>query len=193
MSSDREITGSITRWISELRRDNPAAKEMIWIRFVSRLVHIAEQKLRNTACRVPDGDIIASAAFADFFERDPDDFEKLVDRNDLWQILVTITERRVIDMIRSEGAQKRGGGQIIGEGDLGTFSMLPGSSNAPDVELMMIEAFEDRLNSLKNPLLQQIAIGKMEGLTNDELAAKYEISSRSVERRLSEIRKKWQE
>ena len=42
-------------------------------------------------------------------------FPQLGDRDDLWQILLMIAERKTIDHLREQFRQKRGGGNVRGE------------------------------------------------------------------------------
>jgi DNA-directed RNA polymerase specialized sigma24 family protein len=199
VQSESSSRGSITQWIEELRNHDSDATRKIWNRFVERLVRVANRKLRNSNCRITDGEMVAADAFHDFFERSPAEFAKLVNRNDLWQILVVITERRAIDAIRKESSQRRGGGKIIQEvafggvveGRLEGVSSLVGPANPPDIELMLIEAFDERLASLDSDLMRQIAIDKMHGMKNIEIAESRSISLRSVERKLAMIRRTW--
>lgn len=200
VQSESHSNSSITQWIVDLRNKDIDATRKIWNRFVDRLTLIANKRLRNSKCRITDGEAVAADAFSDFFMRGPDEFGKLVDRNDLWQILVVITERRAIDAIRRESNQRRGGGKVFGE-DNGFeavdgqckdwLNSFPASDNPPDIELMLIEAFEERLSRLDSELLRQIAIDKMHGLSNLEIAETHHISLRSVERKLALIRQTW--
>jgi DNA-directed RNA polymerase specialized sigma24 family protein len=54
------------------------------------------------------------------------------------------------------------------------------------------EALERRLRDLREPELRQVAIMSLEGYTNREMAAALRCSERSVERKLSLIRKRWE-
>lgn len=199
MASEIPDSGSVSQWIDELRHNKQDAATKIWERFVGRLVNVANRRIRGASCRIADGETIVADAFKDFFNRSPEDFDKLINRNDLWQILVMITERRAIDAIRFENNQRRGGGRVMNEASLGgkddsrfgLIDSMASGGDPPEVELMMIEALEDRLNSLGDQLLRQIAIDKMEGSTNAAIAEKRKISLRSVERKLAIIRKNW--
>lgn len=202
MSMQMEDQGSVTQWIHDLRNHDIDATQKLWTRFVDRLVRIANRRLRNSKCRIADGEAIAADAFQDFFERGPDEFGKLVNRNDLWQILVVITERRAIDAIRRESNQRRGGGKVFVNGVFNDGSdppqghridSLAASDNPPDIEMMLIEAFDERLALLESDLLRSIAIEKMHGSSNVEIAEAYNLSLRSVERKLAIIRDAWRD
>ena len=53
---------------------------------------------------------------------------------------------------------------------------------------MLNEALERRLQSLADPELREIALWRLEGYTNGEIAGRLDCTERSVERRLSRIR-----
>ncbi len=189
--------GSVTHWIADLKKNEDTdAQRKIWERFVDRLVRFANRKLQHSTCRVVDADDIANMAFANFFQKSPEDFEQLVNRNDLWQILVVMAERRVIDQIRKESSRKHGGGRVVTEsmiqdnGDERQSGLdgLAGNTIPPDFDLMLLEEAEGRLNSLPDEDLRQVAVERMQGLRNREIADKMSISLRSVERKVSEIR-----
>jgi DNA-directed RNA polymerase specialized sigma24 family protein len=57
---------------------------------------------------------------------------------------------------------------------------------------MMAEECGRLLARLGDPELQALAVAKMEGYTNDEIAAGRDCSVRTVERRLRLIRRKWE-
>lgn len=190
MQQSNISSGSVTQWIADLRNGDPDAASKIWTRFVDRLRCIAKTRFRHSSCRVGYADEVVTDAFVDFFKKGPDQFESLVNRVELWQILVTITERRVIDVIRKELARKRGSGNVR-NGLNDSICSLSGLTKPPDVELMMIETFSERLEQLNDEKLSELAIGKMEGLSNLELAMKHGTSLRSIERKLSLIRKIW--
>jgi DNA-directed RNA polymerase specialized sigma24 family protein len=131
-------------------------------------------------------------------------FPRLADRDDLWQVLLMLTERTAIDQRRRELAAKRGRGEVLGESAIGCThqdqSATPGvahlASNEPSPEfaLQAAEELELRLHALAvDPVLRQIALGKLAGYTNEEISQRLATSVRSVERQLSMIRKIWNE
>ncbi len=62
---------------------------------------------------------MALSAFHSFCDRaGRGQFPQLADRDDLWRLLATITTRKVIDTVRHQTRQKRGGGRVLGESAL---------------------------------------------------------------------------
>ncbi len=58
--------------------------------------------------------------------------------------------------------------------------------------MVIIEEEGQRLlAALEDDKLTQVALWKLEGFTNDEIAGKLGLTTRSVERKLQRIREKW--
>jgi DNA-directed RNA polymerase specialized sigma24 family protein len=58
---------------------------------------------------------------------------------------------------------------------------------------MMAEECQRLLELLDDADLEALAVAKMEGYTNKEIAKQFDCSVRTVERQLRLIRRKWQE
>ena len=61
----------------------------------------------------------------------------------------------------------------------------------PAEAAVLNEALEQRLQALPDPELRQIALGKLEGWTNREIADRRGCTERTVERKLERIRARW--
>lgn len=181
MNKNNESVGSVTGWIKALEDKDPDAQQKIWERFVERLVNFSNFQLKGVTV-VADGDDVANAAFENFFRKSPEQFERLVDRNDLWQVLAMLAKRRAIDQIRSEIRDRKN------TTDGPEFDNLPSSQIPPDFDVLLSEEFERRLGELDDVKLRQIAIDRMQGYRNREIAERMKIGLRSVERKLGEIR-----
>lgn len=199
MSSPEE---SVTTWLGGLKAGRADVAAKIWQRYVEQLVRHARRKLGRGPRRVADEEDVVLSAF-DGFLKGVDDgrFLKLDDRDDLWQVLVMLTERRAIALRRRELALKRGGGQVRGESVFvrreGPGSQLAGLDQAacheatPAFAAEMAQQLRHLLEGLQDETQRQIVVGKLEGRTNEELAKKLGVSLRTVERKLSIIRDKW--
>ena len=75
-------------------------------------------------------------------------------------------------------------------------SAHPGLDQIADPSTAAVEQFtlgvRMLLEQLDDELLRKVAIGKMEGYTNQEIARKLGIGLRGVERKLQIIRHKWE-
>jgi DNA-directed RNA polymerase specialized sigma24 family protein len=193
--------GSISHWIEEIKRGNPAAAELIWDHYFPQLVRLARQKLRGVPGRMADEEDVALSALDSFFRAAQRGcFPDLADREGLWRLLFQMIVRKTVDLARYERRQIRGGGRVQGEpsldgstsacGDQG-FAQAPDAGLSPEFAAMMGEQCRRLLQQLE-PDLQGLALARMEGYSNEEIAQRMRRSVRTVERRLRLIRRKWE-
>ena len=111
MASDQ----SVTYWIGQLKAGDAQAAQQLWERYYTRLVRLAQQKLQPLPRRAADEEDVALSAFHSFCNGvDKGRFPQLNDRDDLWQILVTLTGWKAANLKKHERAAKRGGGKVRG-------------------------------------------------------------------------------
>src|SRR5262245_24561684 len=103
---------SVTEWLVALKSDRSLAAQRLWERYVEKLARLARKILTKASRRTADEDDVVAEVFADFLQGVQERrFERLHDRNDLWQILAMLTERKAIGVVRRETAVKRGRGK----------------------------------------------------------------------------------
>ena len=159
----------------------------------------ARSKLKGSPPRVADEEDAALSAFDSFCRRaEQGQFPNLKDRDGLWALLVVLTARKAADLLRRHHRDKRGGGMVHGdsavkggEGDSspGGFDALPGDDPTPEEAALLAEEVESLLARLSDSVLRQVAVWKLEGYTNAEIAARLGCSEPTVERRLAIIRR----
>ena len=119
-----------------------------------------------------------------------------------WRILVMLTERRALDMIRRERSLKSGGNSLVGESRVDRargndqahgLDQVEGTQPTPEFAALVVEELENRIESLQDDELKAIAISKMNGFNNRDISQQRGISVRSVERKLRIIRDIWQD
>jgi RNA polymerase sigma factor (sigma-70 family) len=197
------LDGSVTHWFEQIREGDSVAARAIWERYFPELVRLAREKLRGTPRRVADEEDVADSVMKSLFlAAQKGRFPDLADRHELWRLLLWMTARKVVDLKRREGRKRRGGGHVKGESafDGGDFADhqrgmadVIGDVPTPEFAAMMTEECQRLLERLDDPDLAALAVAKMEGYTNEEIAERLGCSVRTVERRLRLIRKKWQE
>ena len=185
---------SITRCIDMLKRGDRAAAEALWDSYIHRLVALARARLGGTPCRAADEEDVALSAFDSFYRRaECGQFARLTDRDDLWQILVMITERKAIDLMRREGRRSRGEGHVMAFSDVesqGPNEIVdPGPS--PEFAAQVVDEFRELLRRLGDDSLRTVALAKMEGYTNRQIADRLGCIEQTIERKLRSIRKIW--
>lgn len=185
-----------TLWLTQLRQGDSLAAQKLWEAYYGKLVTLASRKLEGRVRLVGDEEDVALSAFKSFCRglannRYPD----LNDRDDLWKLLVTITLHKVLHLVRDEMCQKRGGQWCqVGSGDsqTATIERLAGDEPTPEMAAQVAEECERLLKKLPGEDLVELAVLKMEGYANDEIAAKWGKAVRTVERKLKLIRKLWE-
>ena len=109
-----------------------------------------------------------------------------------------MTVRKAVDIIRRQNAIKNGGGRIRQESVLRAnpaadciFDSMEDGQETPDLVVAMRESFQLLLEKLQDSELKEIALAKLDGLENAEIAGELNCSLRTIERRLKLIRKIW--
>jgi DNA-directed RNA polymerase specialized sigma24 family protein len=193
--------GSITIWLGRLKDGDGDAVEKIWREYFPRLVALARAKLRDMPRRAADEEDAALSAFDSFCRAaEQGRFPRLDNRDDLWRLLVMIAARKAHDLRQSHGRQKRGGGQVRGDsavigaadGSDEGWGEIVGTAPTPEFAAQAAEEYGRLLARLANDEFRSIAVWKMEGLTNAEVAERLGCALSSVERRLRIIRKTWE-
>lgn len=195
MSND----SSVSTWIASLKQGQPDAAEKLWQRYVNRLVALARTKLHGQVRRGADEHDIVQEAFDGFFRATKRGaITKLNDRDDLWQMLCLIVEHKLLDRVRFEKRKRRGGGKIRGDSFFAPqdSSAVPGMDGMPGLDedpAFVAESIEQTtiLLGLLEPGLRDLALLKLQGFTNEEIAEQQNCVTRTVERRLRMIRELW--
>jgi DNA-directed RNA polymerase specialized sigma24 family protein len=180
-------SNSVSQWIGQLKAGNEEAAQKIWERYCAQLIELARQKLGHPG-RAEDVEDVALSAFKSFcLGAARQGFTRLEDREDLWQILFMLTQRKAADLVVQEGRQKRGGGRPAKT----LAAEIPSQEPTPEFAAEVAEEFQRLLDLLEDDGLRQVVLRKMEGYTNEEIAATLGCVTRTVERKLRLIRKIW--
>jgi DNA-directed RNA polymerase specialized sigma24 family protein len=190
-------SGSVTAWIDRLRAGDRAAAQPLWEGYFQRLVRLARKKLRGAPRGMADEEDVALSAFDSFCRgAEQGRFPQLSDRDDLWLLLLVITERKAIDLVNHEKAQKRGEGLVRHEGSVAgdstaIFDKIAAPEPTPEHAAQVAEQCRRLLDALGDEMLRAVAMAKMEGYTNKEIAKRINRSVTAVERKLNRIRTIW--
>ncbi|MEM6979288.1 MAG: sigma-70 family RNA polymerase sigma factor [Planctomycetota bacterium] len=181
---------SITRWFHQLRDGDPQAAEVLWKHFFPRLVELAQHRFGADRDPVYGPDDAAQSVFHLLCRGARQGrYQEIDGRDQLWRLLVTATRRKIIDRVRHNESEKRGG-RWVGvdvDGDHAFEAVQP----TPEMIVMMNESLEDLLASLRDDTLRRIVVCRLEGYTNAEIAEQLEVSQRTIERKLALIRGDW--
>jgi len=194
-------SGSVTRWIGRIKGGDVEAAQPLWDRYFHRLIELARPRLHAVRMRAAGPEDVALSALDSFFQKAVQGrFEQLRDRDDLWSLLAGITRNKAAKVVRHESAAKRGSGRVRGESALPStpqaeepdgFGQVLSKGPTPQEAAQFAEECQRLLDGLGDPTLRAVALWKIEGFSNKDIANKMGIVTRSVERKLNAIRKLW--
>jgi DNA-directed RNA polymerase specialized sigma24 family protein len=194
--------GSVTRLIQLLRSGDAAERNMaarlIWRRYFRDLLVLARNNLNRRIRRREDEEDVLQSMNKSFCLRQQRGEFDLAGRDALWSLLVTITLRKTRNVAKKQARDKRdiSREQTIAfdddnESGYWTLEQMDAAGPSPAQAALLNEALEQRLEVLDNPELRQIALWRLDGYTNHDIAARLDRTERSVERRMERIRGKW--
>ena len=183
--------GDVTRWLQQLKAGDREAARALWERYFRRLVTLARDRLRALPRAAADEEDLALSAF-DSFCRNAEEgrFPRLDDRDDLWQLLVLIANRKACDLAEYEGRERRDWRRTIPLDEEGAEPLS--ADPDPAVAAEVAEESGRLLSLLPDEQIRAIAVRKLEGYSNEEIAGLVGCSLATVERRLVLIRKYWE-
>lgn len=195
----------VTLWIDQLKAGNSAAAQRLWEIYFQRMVELARRKLTAVPRAIADEEDVALSAFKSFcLGAREGRFTQLLDRDNLWPLLMAITAHKSVDLIRGENRQKRGG--------TGQANPLDGASDAnpravavplsdiisreptPEFAAEMSDQLHRlliRLDGTGDPDLRRIALLKLDGYSTGEIAERIGCVGRTIERKMLLIAKLW--
>jgi RNA polymerase sigma factor (sigma-70 family) len=181
--------GSVSGWICRLKAGDADAAHQLWQRYFEKLVGLARKRLWGARRRVADEEDVALSALDSFCRAAAKGrFPRLEDRDDLWRLLLVITSRKAIDLVQHE---RRDRAIPAGAAEAAVLEQVIGDEPTPEFAAQVAEQCERLLARLETPELRSVAVWKMEGQTNEEIAGLLGCAVSTVERRLRLIRKVW--
>jgi len=192
--------GSVSRWIAALKHGDPAAAQPLWKRYYRQLVALARKMLRASGRRAVDEEDVVQNVFHSFFRAVAQGrFPQLDDRDGLRRLLVVITANKALRQLKHEHRLKRGGGSAArpaeiypgGPNEEEPLVQVVGAEPTPEFAAQLDEEYQRLLELLGDRTLRSVAIWKMEGYGNGEIADKLACSRRTVARKLEAIRILW--
>lgn len=194
----------LTQWILQLQSDQTDLRDdaarRIWQLYGDDLLKFARKRLGAVRRREDEEDVLQSV-FKSFCLRQRRGQFDLAGRDDLWSVLVMITLRKVANAIARQARQRRDfrrevatdqGGNDDSDSNRLSLARVASDELSPDAAIMISEEMRRRLDLLPEPL-QRVALWKLEGYTNEEIAdnAMLGCATRTVERKIQRIRHIW--
>jgi DNA-directed RNA polymerase specialized sigma24 family protein len=180
---------SIADVLAQLKKGDQEATRMVFQRYFARLETLARQRLQGTPRGEADSEDLALSAFASFCRAAAGGrFPELANRNQLWAVLVGITRRKACDYwrraVRGERREERVGLN---------FEQVLDREPTPELAATVADECKRLLHVLGDDTLRKIALCKLEGDADKEIAVKLDCGLRTVERKLERIRRIWEE
>lgn len=187
------VSHSITIWIENLKLqgDSSEAAAQIWKRFFERLLPIARARLVGLRDPAIDEDDVLVSVFDLFFRAAKNGkFARLNDRDDLWQILLMLTDRKATEQFRRTHAIKRG--RLARQLPVEALAHVTDYHPSPEFLVAFNDELTKSIENLQKKQLRDVALLRLNGFENREIAEQLQMSLSSVERKLRLIRKQWE-
>jgi len=177
---------SVTLWLNQVKEGERAGVHLLLEKYFRRLVQLARSRFQGRPGLADYDEDVALSAFKSLcLGAERGRFPQLADRDDLWRVLALLTVRKAIDVQRRHRDR-----ELLGEPDL---EQLLSDEPPPEMAVEMAEDYQRILGLLGDGELRSVALWKVEGYTNEEIAQKLGCVVRSVERKLQRIRILWAE
>ncbi|MEW4562058.1 ECF-type sigma factor [Bremerella sp. JC770] len=187
----------ISNWLRNLEEGDADAAQKLWDRYFHGLLQQAENRIggrRNGAVEAED---VAVSVFESLCAgAQKGRFKSVKDRDELWWLLLKMTNRKVISAVRVATAAKRGNGNrpvSIDRGDGSVFFDLVADTPTPEDLVTLEEEFHRALALLPNETLRDIAVLMLEGYTSNEISHRLNIAIATVTRKKRLIRETWKQ
>lgn len=181
------MTSSVTSYLRQLRSgDTEEAAQRIYSRYFGQLRSVVRRHLSSVARREFDSEDLVQSAFRSLFSR-LRQYEKVDDRSGLWHLLMLIARNKATNTLRKRIRLKRAAHELVEPGETSPQFEPHDAALSPDQQIEALDELHHVLESLPRDL-RQIAIWKLEGRTNAEIAELTSASRRTVERKLELIR-----
>src|SRR5262249_13331901 len=195
---DMGSDGSVTRMIQLLRAGDAAERDLaarlIWRRYFRDLLELARNNLNKRIRRREDEEDVLQSMYKSFCLRQQRGEFDLAGRDALWNLLVTITLRKARNVANKQMRAKRDIAREVTlmdrddpESAHWALEQMDAAGPSPAEAVLLNEALERRLEALADPKLRRIALMRLEGYTNREIADLDGCTERAVERRMERI------
>lgn len=155
----------------------------LWRRYHPRLIAMAQRQLRMSPQRLGDEQDVVVSAFRSFFRAVREDrVDGGIGECELWGLLVTLTLRKTIKLVRSEGRIKRDSRMLDDEKDPDSLAC---DQPTPELAAALVQEYRLFSERLDDDQLRLLVQHKLEGWTNTEIALRLDCSVRTVKRRLA--------
>jgi len=189
---------SVSQLIDVLQgKDDSPAQTELWRRYYDDLIVRVGRRLGRRHSIAEDEEDVALGAMDSFFRGMKDGrYPELRNRGAFWNLLLTIAYRKASKLRKKENALKRGGGTVQNFTSVAAASddgvPLDVALEADPTEEEIAVAVEEMTEGLGDDVLRTIALRRLQGYTDKEIARKLGVAERTVIRKRRRIQAIWQ-
>ena len=185
---------TIGAWIGQVRGGDENAADKLWKHCFATVMAYARNRMQtHNGWTADEEDIALSAIKSLCIGLRSGRYDEINDADSLWRLLVVITSRKISDQHQYHRRAKRDIRRLnrpdVNDGCIDQSVRCRRPSPAVEVELS--DQLGLLLRSLEHDELKHIAVMKLEGYTNQEIAEKLGRGVSTVERKLRTIRSIW--
>ena len=173
---------------------NQSYSEEIWNRYFQRLLSFAKVQMRGMPKVASDEEDVTLSVLKSvcLSLRDRSTNQAGTFEEDLWGLLVLICKRKIANLY---AYQRRGKRDVSRAESIHTHPALLEEIQSKEIRPEFLAEFNERMESLfsalEKDMLKEIALSKVHGFTNAEIAQRLGCSLSTVERKLRVIREIW--
>ncbi len=194
------IDEPVTTWLRRLEDGQLEAAQPLWDHFCRKLLNLASNRLSPKLKRTYDEEDAAQSAFHSLCRVIADGrHSDLSSRENLWRLLVTITERKIMARIKHETRDKRDIRRSLSESGMfqtGSeaigLNALPSHEPTPEFAAEFADICNAMVDGLHDESLKQVAQLRLTDHNNAEIAELLGMTRRTVERKLLLIKARWE-
>jgi len=172
------------------RDGSDAAAGEIFRRYLDRLTALARTRLAREVTRRVDPEDAVQSALRSFFVGARSGKFELVNRGDLWRLLAAITARKAARLSTRHRTAKRSVRRDVefpASASFGLDEAVADPNPAPDEAALSADELADLVRSL-SPELRQVLELRLQEASVEEIAAQMGCSTRTIRRRIDELR-----
>lgn len=174
--------------LARCRQGDTDAQRILYERFSSRLILVAQSRIGARLGRRLDGDDVIQSVFRTFFRRVKLGEYAPVDSSMLWGRLVRVTLSKTCDAARAQAAAKRN--MFLEEPSVFDPNLVEtlGREPEPDHAIALAELLESLFVSFTSAEYASIVELTLQGYEKQEIAQQVGVSKRTVDRVLARTR-----
>jgi RNA polymerase sigma factor (sigma-70 family) len=192
---------SFEKLLDAMQTGEEWAFDTFFKKYYDQLVRLAKKKIGSFPLRTRDEEDLALSAMNSLFNCLRENRLEAQNSIELWKILVTITNRKLINYRERQHAQKRGSGKVRGDsiwaqtGENNIFLEQPDTKQTmtPDAQVELLETMDRLFQRLDDDKTRKIARLMLEGYKINDIADTLNCVRRTIERKIVRIRELWSE